>query len=172
MAKKSSKRKSGNGLSTGTTLGALALIISIGALGLGLYQFILPPASEKPQIYTISNDDIIFLNGIMFVEYLDPVSITYTAKVGDKVVLEFSCRIHINPLGTTTIGVYFDNNGTVPSSNIYLTTDSYFTSSCYMKYIFNSTKAGEYHLEVYATIDDQSTNSYIRNSILTVTVYG
>jgi len=172
MAKKSSKRKSGNGLSTGTTLGALALIISIGALGLGLYQFILPPASESPQIYSVSNDDIIFLDGIIYVEYLDPISITYTAKVGDKVVLEFGCRIHVDPSGTTIIGVYFNNNGTFPSSNIYLSTDSYFTSSCYMKYIFNSTKTGEYTLEVYATIDDEGTNSYIRNSLLTVTVFG
>ncbi|MHA1402022.1 MAG: hypothetical protein ACTSQE_16865 [Candidatus Heimdallarchaeaceae archaeon] len=50
---KSRKRKSSKGLSTGTTLGALALIIAIGALGLGLYQFVLPP--EGPMIYSKSH---------------------------------------------------------------------------------------------------------------------
>jgi hypothetical protein len=41
---KSGKRKSGKKQGTGQTLGALALILSIAALGLGLYQFILPTA--------------------------------------------------------------------------------------------------------------------------------
>ena len=58
---KSKKRKSRKGLNTGTILGALALIFSIGALGLSLYQFILPTG---PTIYSASNNDLVPLDGI------------------------------------------------------------------------------------------------------------
>ena len=39
---KSRKKKSGKPRNSGQTLGALALVVVIGALGLGLYQFIVP----------------------------------------------------------------------------------------------------------------------------------
>ncbi len=172
MAKKSGKRKSDKGFSTGTTLGALALIISIGALGLGLYQFILPAGSGNPQIFIVSYDNIIFLDGISYVEYLHPLNITYTTKVGDRVELEFSCRLYVDPIGYTTLTVAFVNNGSMfPSSKIYLYTDSNFMTSGYMRHTFEATTAGENHLVIYATIDDEGTNSYIRDSLLTVTVY-
>ena len=63
---KSRKKKSGKQQVTGQTLGALALVISIGALGLGVYQFITPP--EGPQICILSNDDIFHIDGISYLE--------------------------------------------------------------------------------------------------------
>jgi hypothetical protein len=168
---KSRKKKSGKKQGTGQTLGALALILSIVALGLGLYQFILPTA-VGPQIYIVSNDDLFHLDGISLFEYLDPLNITYTTKVGDSVVLEFSCRIYLYPATFTTIAAYFDNNGTFPSSSIYVSSDSYFETSGYMRHTFEATTAGENYLVIYSYIDDEGTNTYIRNSLLTVTVYG
>ena len=169
---KSRKKKTSKGISTGTTLGALALIISIGALGLGVYQFIVPPASEGPRIYINSYDDIIFLDGTFYYDWHYPLNITYTTKVGDSVVLEFSCLLRIDPIGQTTLAVHFDNNGTFPSSIIYESSDSNLVTSGYMKHTFVSTTAGENYLVIYTYIDDEGTNSYITNCLLTVTVYG
>ena len=169
---KSRKKKSGRSTSTGTTLGALALVISIGALGLGVYQFIVPPASG-PQIYINSYDDIIFLDGISPFEYHNQLNITYTTNVGDTVVLEFSCRLRIDPLGTTTLSVHFDNNGTLfPSSSIYEMADSHLVTSGYMRHTYEATTAGENYLMIWTNIDDEGTNSYITDCLLTVTVFG
>jgi len=169
---KSKKRKSSKGNNTGTQLGALALIISIGALGLGVYQFIAPPASEGPQIYSLSHEDIIYIDGVSYFQYLYSINIDYNTKVGDIVVLEFSCLIYLDPQGSTTFAVYFSNNGTTPTSSIYLDTDFDFTTSGYMKHTFEATTAGENHLVIWVYIDDEGTNTNIRDSILTVTVYG
>ncbi|MHA2177534.1 MAG: hypothetical protein ACXAAK_04210 [Candidatus Thorarchaeota archaeon] len=159
---------SGKKQGTGQTLGALALILSIAALGLGLYQFILPTA-VGPQIYIVSNDDLLHIDGISSIEYLSPLNITYSTKVGDSVVLEFSCQIYLYPATLTTITLYFYNNGTYPSSTILVTSDSYFETSAYMRHTFEATTAGENYLVIIATIDDE-TSTYIRNSLLTVTV--
>jgi len=172
MSKKSGKRKSSKGSSTGTTLGALALIISLGALGLGVYQFITPPASEGPQFYILEYDDILFIDQYTSFDYHNELNITYNTKVGDSVVLELSCRLRVNPVGTTTLTAYFDNNGTTPLSSIYLQSDVSRISSGYMKYIFEATTTGENLLKIWTYIDDETQNSWIGDCLLTVTVYG
>ena len=171
MSKKSGKRKSSKGSSTGTTLGALALIISIGALGFGVYQFITPPVSESPQFYILEYDDILFIDQYSVFDYHNDLNITYNTKVGDSVVLELSCRLRLNPVGTTTLVVYFENNGTTPMSTIYLQSDVGIVTTGYMKYVFDATTTGENHLLVYTYIDDETTNSWIGDCLLTVTVY-
>ncbi|MGY5880504.1 MAG: hypothetical protein RTV31_09640 [Candidatus Thorarchaeota archaeon] len=172
MSKKSGKKKSSKGLSTGTTLGALALIISIGALGLGVYQFITPPASENPQFYILERDDLIWLDRYSMFDYLYELNITYSTNVGDTVVLEFSCRLFLDPVSTTTLTVNFDINATIlPLSNIYVSSDSDVTTSGYMKYTYEASTAGENRVLIYTTCDDE-TDNYIRDCLLTVTVYG
>ena len=157
-------------LSTGTTLGALALIISIGALGLGLYQFFVP--APGPQIYILEHEDIIWLERYTSIDYLNELNITYNTEVGDRVVLEFSCRLYLDPVGTTTLTVNFDNNGTLyPSSNIYVRSDSVVMTSGYMSYTFEASTAGENYLVIWTSCDDE-TDNYIIDCILTVTVYG
>ena len=47
---------------SGKGLGIFALLIAIIALGLGVYQIILPSPSEGPKIYVASNDDTVFLD--------------------------------------------------------------------------------------------------------------
>jgi hypothetical protein len=168
---KSRKKKSGKQQVSGQTLGALALIISIGALGLGVYQLISPQASG-PQFYILEYDDILFIDQYSAIDYHNELNITYNTKVGDSVVLELSCRLRLIPVGTTTLAVYFDNNGTTPLSTIYLQSDVGIVTTGYMKYVFDATTAGENRLVIYTYIDDETTNSYITDCLLTVTVYG
>ena len=168
---KSRKGKSGKNKNTGQTLGVLALIISLGALGLSLYQFVLPPAAEGPQFYILEYDDLIWLDEYTSIDYLYELNITYSTNVGDTVVIEFSCIVFLDPVGTTTLEVSFDINGTIfPSSNIYLWSDSDVLTSGYMKYTYEATTAGENQVTIYTMCDDE-TNNYIRDSLLTVTVY-
>ncbi|MFX1559313.1 MAG: hypothetical protein ACFFBL_01875 [Promethearchaeota archaeon] len=167
---KSRKKKSGKQQVSGQTLGALALIISIVALGFSVYQFI-APADSGPQVYILEYDDIIWLDRYSMVDYLYELNITYTTEVGDIVMLEFSCRIWLVPVGTTTLEVSFDNNGTLfPMSSIYLQSDNNLLTSGYMKHTFEATTAGENRVVIYTMCDDE-TDNYIRDCLLTVTVY-
>ena len=47
---------------SGKGLGIVALVIAIGALGLGVYPIILPSPSEGPKIYVATYDDMVFLD--------------------------------------------------------------------------------------------------------------
>jgi hypothetical protein len=177
MSKKSGKRKSGNGTSTGTTLGALALIIAIGALGLGVYQFMvpspttLPSPEEGPRIYYTSNNDVVHFDGITQIKYIPQLNITYSTKVGDTVLLEFNCRIFLESLGGTSFTVYFQDNGSAPTASIYLYSANDIYTTGYMRYLFEASTAGVNYLQIYMFIDDVDSDSFISYSILTVTVY-
>jgi len=171
MSKKSGKRKSGNEVSTGTTLGALALIISLGALGLGLYQFTLPSPVEGPTIYVTSYDDAVSFDGITQIKYVPQLNITYSTKVGDTVLLEFNCRIFLESLGGTDLSVYFQDNGSAPTASIYLYSASDIYTTGYMRYLFEASTAGVNYLQIYMYIGDVDSDSFISHSVLTVTVY-
>ncbi|MHA1138173.1 MAG: hypothetical protein ACTSSE_16970 [Candidatus Thorarchaeota archaeon] len=164
---KSKKRKSRKGFNTGTMLGALALIIAIGALGLSLYQFI-PPTG--PTIYSASNNDLVPLDGISGVEYLPELNLTYSAKAGDSVLIEFSCIIYLDPTTLIHLYVNFDINGTVPLSNIHVSSESAIFTNGYVRYYIESSQAGEFNVQPYAYITEDYTNSFVRYSLLTVTV--
>ncbi|MHA2353476.1 MAG: hypothetical protein ACXABX_10190 [Candidatus Thorarchaeota archaeon] len=166
---KSRKKKSGKTQVSGQTLGALALVLSIVALGFSVYQFISTP--QEPQFYILERDDLIWLDRYSSYDYLNELNITYSTNVGDTVVLEFSCQLYLDPVGTTTLTVNFDVNGTIfPSSSIYLSGDSVSLASDYMKYTYEASTAGENYLVIYTTCDDE-TDNYIRDCLLTVTVY-
>ena len=171
MSKKSGKRKSSKGSSTGTTLGAVALIISLGARGLGRYQFIAPPATEEPQFYILEHDDFIYLDEYSSVETVDELNITYNTEIGDTVVLEFSCQLFLQVSGTTTLRLNFDNNGTYILTGIYASSDMNAISSEYMKYTFKAETAGENNVVIIASCTEE-VNNWLRYCLLTVTVYG
>ena len=100
--------------------GIIALIIAIGALGLGTYQTILP--SEGPKIYTVSNDDYFNLDFSIY-RYIPQLNITYNTKTGDRVLLEYSRQLRLDIVGVTTnIEIYFDIDGAAITitSHIYL----------------------------------------------------
>lgn len=172
MSKKSSKKKSSSGGNTGTQLGALALIISLVALGLSAYQFVTTPVSEGPEFYIVEHDDIIYLDKYSYSDYLNELSITYTTEIGDIVVLEFSCRLYMPASTSTTFTINFDNNETLfPPSRIYVFEDSPTMTSGYMRYTFEATATGENDLVVYTTCSEEIDN-WIDDCLLTVTVYG
>ncbi|MFW9767518.1 MAG: hypothetical protein ACFFEM_01755 [Candidatus Thorarchaeota archaeon] len=169
---KSRKKKSEKQQISGQTLGALALIISLGALGIGLYQLILAPSPEGPTIYVKQYDDIYFLDGISLVEYPPELSLTYSVQPGDRVLLEFNCEVYLDPVGYTEIGILFDINNTVlPPTRIRVYDDHNIATNGYMRYSYESSTAGESTVAIWITIDDEGTTSHIRYSVLTVTVY-
>ncbi len=172
MSKKTSKRKSSTGGVTGTQLGALALIISLVALGLSAYQYITTPASEEPQFYILEYDEIIYLDKYASFDYLNELSITYSTDIGDIVVLEFSCRLYMPATTTTTLTINFDNNGTLfPQSRIYVRESSSTMTAGYMRYTFEATTTGEHDLVIYTSCTEEIDN-WIDDCLLTVTVYG
>ena len=165
---------------SGKGLGILALLIAIGALGLGVYQIILPspsegPPSEGPKIYYASNDDIVYLD-FGTIKYIPQLNVTYTTKAGDSVLIEYTCQIRLDPSGGTELDIYFELDDGYPSQNIHLYADSaedyqdVYSSGIMRHYIQNST-AGEHTVQIYTWIDEDYTNSWVRYSVLTVTVY-
>ena len=69
-------------MSTGTTLGALALVIAIGALGLGVYQLTLS-SNSGPTIYTSAYRQTVELPGVLFNQFIPQINVTYNANAGD-----------------------------------------------------------------------------------------
>ena len=103
---------------------------------------------------------------------MNELNITYITNVGDTVEVEFSCQLYLVPVGTTTLTVNFDINGTIfPSSSIYVSSDSNTLATGYMKYTYEATTAGENRVIIYTSCDDE-TDNYITDCLLTVTVYG
>lgn len=168
---KSRKKKSSKPMNTGTTLGALALIISIVAMGFSVYQFI-TPADSGPQVYILEYDDILWIDRYSAVDTLYELNLTYSAQAGDTVVLEFSCQVYVDADSSqTSLRFNFENNWTyIPSGSIYLSSSSDLTTSGYMTHTFEASTTGEYNVQIIATCFEEVDN-YVRYCLLTVTVY-
>ncbi|MHA1954227.1 MAG: hypothetical protein ACW96U_09815 [Candidatus Heimdallarchaeaceae archaeon] len=167
---KSRKKKSSKKKGSGKALGALALIISLGAMVFSLYQFFVP--SGGPIIYSLLYDDPIILDGISSIDYLSELELTYSAQAGDRVLFEFNCEIFVSPIGGTDLSLHFDINYAIfPTTRIYVYTESYLYTTSFMRHYIESSEAGEFTVYIYADISDESTGSYIRRCFITVTVY-
>ena len=167
---KSRKKKSSKKQNTGQALGAFALIISLAAVGIGLTQFFLPP--KGPTIYSLSYDDQIVIDTISIVDYFNELELSYSAKSGDSVLIEFSCEIYLNPDGTTDFSIHFDINGSIfPTSRIHVYSSSIIYTSGYMRHYINSSEAGDFDVNIYTFIDDEFAYCWIRYCLVTVTVY-
>ena len=165
------RKKTGKTQVSGQTLGALALVISIVALGFSVYQFIVPPSSE-PQVYILEHDDIVWIDRYSAVDSLYELNITYSAHAGDRIILEFSCQAHVDTDGSQTdLRLNFENNGTyISSGSIYLSSSSDLTTSGYMTHTFEASTTGEYKVYIIATCFEEVDN-FVRYCLLTVTVY-
>jgi len=165
------------GTSFFTTL-IISLIISV-VVSAGLLYVAIPivyPSnvdSKGPTIYSLSYDDNIVLQGISYIDYLSELDLTYSAQDGDRVLIEFNCEIYVNPIGGTDLSLSFDINGTIfPSSSIHVYTESVLFTTGYMRhYIESSSVAGNYTVNIYADINDEYTGSFIRNCLVTITIY-
>ena len=161
---------------SGKGIGIFALLIAIGALGLGVYQFILPSPSEGPKIYSASNYDITYLDFDTF-EIIPNLNVTYNTKAGDSVLLEFSCLIYMDSsYGTTTIDITFDIDGVPPSpwtqmSVTCLSSDVFLRSSFIFRHNIQSSPAGSHVVRILTYIDQGYTSSFVRYCVLTATVY-
>jgi hypothetical protein len=167
---KSRKRRSDKSLSRGTTLSALALIVSIVALGLGLYQFILPTES-RPVVYIAQHDDIETLGVNFYYDYFDELELTFTTKPGDSVLLEFNCELYLDTDTENTVYVHFVLNGSDLAENIHVYTQSDLVTTGYMRHYIESSEGGVHEVLIYTYIDEVSTSSYISDCLLTVTIY-
>ena len=106
------------------------------------------------------------------VDYPSQLIVTYSVQAGDRVLLEFNCEVYLDPIGYTEIGVLFDINGTIfPPTRIRVYDDHNLATNGYMRYSYISTTTGESDVSIWVTIDDEGTSSYIRYSVLTVTIY-
>ena len=166
--------KGGNFLTILITSLIISTIVSTGVLYIAVP--IVYPTDDNPQgptIYSLSYDDIIDLDGISMVDYFDELELTYKTQPEDRVLIEFTCEVYLNPSGTTDLSIHFDINGTIfPTSSIRASSDSRLRITGYMRYLSGTRSvAGNSTVYIYAAIDDESTGSYIRYSLLTVTVY-
>lgn len=159
---------------SGKGLGIFALIIAIGALGLSAYQFILPTPSpsEGPKIYSASNYDQIDLNVATISSAIPNLNITYSANVGDNVLLEYSENVFYG--GTPLLTIYFYVDGTPPSPYAemkleYPTTNRH--CPVIFRFHFQESVAGSHLVDVSTGIDEDGTGTYLKNSVLKVTVY-
>jgi hypothetical protein len=152
----------------------ISIIVSAGVLYVAI-PIVYPSNvnSKGPTIYSLSHDDIIDLDGISTIDYLNEIDLTYSAQAGDRVLIEFNCEIYVNPIGGTDLSLRFDINGSIfPLSRIHVYTESDLFTTGYMRhYIESSTAAGNYTVNIYADISDEYTGSYIRYCFVTVTVY-
>ena len=166
--------------SSGKGLGIIALLFAMGALGLGVYQIILPPASppdipEAPQIYVGTNYEIVTLY-LDVIELIPNLNVTYNVNAGDSILLEFSCEIHIDCSGgSQSIDFYFEINGSPPSPYTSMTvigdgSGLFFHSSIIMRANIQSNTADTHVVEVLTWTHDTS-SSYIRECVLSATVY-
>ena len=155
---------------SGKGLGIVALIIAIGALGLGVYPIILPSPSEGPKIYVATYDDTFDLDFNTY-RLIPQLNVTYNTKAGDLVLIEFSCHIRLDPIGTSTIILYFELDEGYASSYIDLTADQDIKTTGIMKHYIQYSTAGEHMVQILTYIDEEYTYSYVRFSVLTVTVF-
>ena len=160
---------------SGKGLGILALLIAIGALGLGVYQLILPSPSEGPKIYTDTNYTQINLNTVTISYVIPNLTVTYSANVGDNVLLEYSGNVHYGIIGgTPELNIYFYVDGAPPSPHAEMTLKNpTATRDCpvIFKYHFQESVAGSHLVSVSTAIDVDSTGTYLINSVLKVTIY-
>lgn len=160
---------------SGKGLGIIALIIAIGALFLGVWQIIIPTPSTQPRIYSDTNNNTFYLN--LNADRLIPnLNVSYTASAGDSVLLEFCCQVSIEIMGTTTIELYFEIDGSPPSpyaemSVIGQSPNTVLHAPFTMKYNIESNSSGTHIVKIMTYIDDAGTTSFLRNCVLTATVY-
>ena len=160
---------------SGKGLSIVALIIGVGALGLGVFPIIFPTPSGGPRIYTDTNYTQIDLNIASISTIIPNLNVTYSANIGDNVLLEYSGNVYYSVSGGTPdlrIYYYVDGQNTDPYIEMRL---QYPNSNRYcpvtFRYHFQESVAGSHNVRVSTSIDVGSTGTYIINSVLKVTVY-
>jgi len=159
---------------SGTVLGILTLLIAIGALGFGIYQFVLP--SDGTTIYCATKEEKFYINSNTY-EVLPNLNITYTTEAGDSVLLEFSSQLGIELYGTsTTVSIKFEIDGLPPTPDTEIEATVmdphiYANVPFVMRHHVESSSEGSHIVKVLIKIDDTGTTSFVDFCVLTATVY-
>ena len=159
---------------SGTILGILALLIAIGALGVGIYQFVLPVgeitvkcATKEEKFYINSNSYVVLPN----------LNITYSTEAGDSVLLEFSSQLGIELSGfSTTVSIKFEVDGLSPTPDTEIEATVmdphiYANIPFVMRHHIESSSEGSLIVKVLIKIDDTGTTSFVDFCVLTTTMY-
>lgn len=171
--------KSGKG---GAVLGLIGILIGAGGLVFGYIAWSslttlennlenqTAPPSEKPKIYVATYDDTVDLDLAMD-KLIPQLNVTYNTTAGDSVLIEFSCHIRLDPIGTNTILLKFElDEGNAPYY-IDLTADQDIKTTGIMKHYIQNSTAGEHMVRILTSINEDYTDSYVRFCVLTVTVF-
>ncbi len=126
--------------------------------------------SEKPKIYVATYYDTFDLDFDTY-RLIPQLNVTYNTTAGDSVLIEFSCHIRLDPIGISTILLYFELDEGYASSYIDLTADQDIKTTGIMKHYIQNSTAGEHMVQILTYIDEEYTYSYVRFCVLTVTVF-
>jgi hypothetical protein len=154
--------------SKGSAIAAIALIIALGAAGVGIYQIFFTP----PTTMVAKWEDSVVLSFSGWTTI--PANITFKTRASSVVLLEFSCQSKLQIIGAvSSLAIYFFVDGTLGSyvyTYGYSTEDSQdiYDSFSMRDYITDLT-AGAHNVTVRTYIDDGGT-SFIRDSVLSVTI--
>ena len=159
---------------SGTIFGIFTLLIAIGALGVGIYQIMLPAGGTT--IYCETKEEKFYIITSTY-EVLPNLNITYTTTTGDSVLLEFSCQLSIELYGSSTkVSIKFEIDGLPPTPDteieaIVMDPHIYTYVPFIMRHHVESSSAGSHIVKVLIKIDDTGTTSFVDFCVLTATIY-
>ncbi len=162
---------------SGKILGLIALLIAIGALGLGVYQTFFTIPDDGPEIFIVSNEEIINLDTGGWKD-IPKLNITYNTEVGDLVLFEYTCQYKLDIIGTTSLQICFFIDSVRINIEYYIyiigvnaedSQDIY--NSGIMKYYIQYSSTGAHTVGVTTWIDDSFTATYVTSSVLKVEIY-
>lgn len=165
--------------SSGKGIGIVALLLALGALGLGVYQLVFasPISGGASRTYITSSPYPLDFNlgGWRSISS----TITYNTEEGDLVLLEFSCFVKLDIAASTYIKICFviDSVRLETLSYIYIRGDSSQgdTQDIYdcaiMRHYIQSSTADTHTVSIDGYIDDSATSSFVSSRVLTVTIY-
>ena len=151
-------------------IGIVALIIGIGALGLGAWQIFFPSISGGPRIYVCAQESDFSLT-TSGTKIIPDFNITYYTNAGNIVLIEYNGQVSLDMSNAIQIKFIIDMD-TAPVE-IYLVGDGSTTlrESCVLKhYILNNT-AGEHTIYVSTYLSFSIGSTIISDSVLTVMIY-
>ncbi|MFX0098470.1 MAG: hypothetical protein ACFFCS_02740 [Candidatus Hodarchaeota archaeon] len=149
--------------------------MALGAVGLGVYQVFF--ADQPSKIFFDTNDAAVDLP----VWGWNPVPnllISYNTQAGDSVLLEYSCQAQLVINGISFMKVCFVIDGVTLESTSYGRLEGAFSDDGFAEYgtivirhyIENPT-AGAHNVSISIYVDDSSTGTNVRNSLLTVEIF-
>lgn len=164
---------------SGKGIAVVALIIALGAIGLGTYQVITMTVSpEGPKTYIVSNENAIALSSSGWTD-IPNLNIEYNTKAGGLVLLEFNCQLGLNIVTATIyMKICFVIDSILLSSTSYIYVFGSLAvdpqdifDSALMRHYISSSAAGAHNVSIRVYMDDPGSTSFVRFNVLMVEIY-